>query len=95
MNKLHRFAMAAVTALLLTACGSRITPDNYAKLEAGMTREQVYDILGKPTEVSGKGIGSLTMSSETWKGPAYRIHITFGNDKVAIKSISRPDEEEK
>lgn len=78
-------ALALATALL-TAC-STVTPDHYAKIEAGMSRDEVYAILGKPDQVSGGGIGPLTVSSEHWTGRKHSIHITFGGDKVALKSI--------
>ncbi|MGH8539867.1 MAG: DUF3862 domain-containing protein [Stenotrophobium sp.] len=70
----------------LAAC-SRTTADNYAKIEAGMSQDQVHAILGKPDTVSGGGIGTLTMTSETWKGDSQTINITFAGDKVALKNI--------
>jgi outer membrane protein assembly factor BamE (lipoprotein component of BamABCDE complex) len=48
-----------VLAFLLAAC-SKVTEDNYRKIEDGMTEEQVVTILGKPTEsnsVSVLGVG--------------------------------------
>jgi hypothetical protein len=75
-------------ALLLAACGSRATPDNYAKLEAGMTREQVHAILGDPDKVSGNEVGNvLSLSKETWNGRKSTITVTFGNNALALKSI--------
>ncbi|MFP5306736.1 MAG: outer membrane protein assembly factor BamE [Gammaproteobacteria bacterium] len=78
--------LAALALLTLSAC-SRATPDNYAKLEPGMTREQVYDILGDPDDVSGGGIGRLTLSTETWTGPKHVISVTFAGDQMTIKRI--------
>lgn len=83
-----RYALLApVAAVVLIAACARATPENYAKVQAGMSRDEVYEILGKPDEVSGGGIGQLTVSSETWKGRKQTIHVTFGGDKVALKSI--------
>lgn len=79
-------AAAAVAVLLLAAC-SRVTPENYERIEAGMDREEVYRILGKPDEVSGSGLGALTLSSEDWQGSGHRIHVNFAGDRVATKSI--------
>lgn len=73
-------------SVLLTAC-SKVTPDNYAKVDAGMSRDEVYAILGKPDEVSGTALGNLSMSAETWTGGGNTIHITFGGDKVALKTL--------
>ena len=72
--------------LLLAAC-SKVTPENYAKIEAGMTREEVYAVLGKPDEVSGGGIGGLTSESETWKGSKHTIHVRFLSGKLIARDI--------
>lgn len=47
-------ALAALIVLGLAGCGeSRLTLDNYERLEAGMTRDQVEEVLGAPSECSG------------------------------------------
>lgn len=79
--------------MLVAAC-SRATAENYAKIQAGMSRDDVYEILGKPDQVSGGGIGQFTISSETWAGGKQTIHITFGSEKVALKSITSSGAEE-
>lgn len=83
--KLH-LAAAAALLLILSAC-SKVTPDNYGKLEAGMTQEEVHAVLGQPDDVSGGGIGTLTLTTETWNGPKHVVKITFAGDKMTIKSI--------
>ncbi len=72
--------------LLLAAC-SKATPENYAKLQAGMTRDEVYAVIGKPDEVSGSGIGGLTTEGETWKGSTHTIHLRFVADKLIVRDI--------
>lgn len=72
--------------MLLAAC-SQATAENYAKLKNGMTSDQVHHLLGKPVRVSGGGIGELSMTTETYKGPENLISVTYGNDKVVMKSI--------
>jgi hypothetical protein len=86
---------AVTLALVLLAACSKVTPDNYAKVNAGMTHDEVYAILGKPDKVSGGGIGSFTVSSETWNGGGNVIDISFAGDKVAVKSIHDAGEEQK
>lgn len=83
--------LTPVAVVLLIAACSRVTPENYAKVQAGMTKAEVYDILGKPDEVSGGGIGKLTVSGETWKGRGQTITVTFGGDKVVIKGIAKDE----
>ena len=87
-----KVALAGATLALIAAC-SPVTADNYARVKAGMSREEVYAILGKPDEVSGGDIGPISMSAETWKGRKQTVHVTFGGDKVALKSIAPSDAE--
>ena len=84
--KLPAAGLAGLLMLTLIAC-SKVTPDNYGKLEAGMSQEEVHKILGQPDDVSGGGIGTLTLSTETWNGPKHVVRITFAGDKMTIKSI--------
>ncbi len=93
MSKLLRATVLSLILLLVT-CGSKVTPENYGKVEDGMTQEQVYAVLGKPTEVSSAGIGKLSASNEVWKGKTHTITVTFGNGKVGFKTIvSNADEQ--
>lgn len=78
--------LAALALLTLSAC-SKVTPDNYAKLEAGMTRDEVHQLLGQPDNVSGSGVGKLTLTTETWEGSKHVVRVTFAGDKVTLKSI--------
>ncbi len=83
---MKRIYALLIAVLLFSAC-SKATPENYAKIEAGMTREEVYAVLGKPDEVSGSGIGSLTTESETWKGSGHTIRLRFVSDKLIARDI--------
>lgn len=80
------FWLALVT-LLLAAC-SRVTPENFAQLKTGMERTEVYALIGSPDQVSGGGVGPLTVSSETWEGSKHRIDLTFTGDRLALKQIN-------
>ncbi|MGH8530819.1 MAG: hypothetical protein ACRETN_13420 [Nevskiales bacterium] len=86
MSKLLR-ATALSVVLLLAACGSKVTPENYEKIRNKMSQDEVYSILGKPTEVSSAGIGNLSASNEVWKGKTHTITVTFGNGSVGFKTI--------
>tara|TARA_R110000787_G_scaffold58117_21_gene132502 strand:+ start:16682 stop:16987 length:306 start_codon:yes stop_codon:yes gene_type:complete len=84
-----RYALIApMAAILLVMACSRATVENYDKIQSGMSRAEVYEILGKPDEVSAGGLGKLTVSAETWTGHKQVIHVTFGSEKVALKSIT-------
>lgn len=85
--------LGSLAAVVLLAACSRVSAENYSKVRAGMSRDQVYEILGQPDEVTGGGFGPLTISAETWKGRKQTIHVTFGGEKVALKSIGANDAE--
>ncbi|MFR0674141.1 outer membrane protein assembly factor BamE [Enterobacterales bacterium AW_CKDN230030176-1A_HGKHYDSX7] len=63
----------------LAAC-SKLTQENYAKLETGMTRVQVEQLLGKPTECSG----ALGISSCTWGDENRFVSVQFASDRVVM-----------
>ena len=90
MNKL---AIALVLTLALAACGAQATGENYAKIKSGMTPEEVYKLIGKPTRRSGGGVGGLSVTTETFKGPENLITVTFANGKVAMKTIGSVTDE--
>lgn len=77
---LRPFALLAVL-LALSGC-SKVTQENYAKLEAGMNRVQVEKLLGKPEECAG----ALGMSSCTWGDKNRFISIQFAGDQVMMFS---------
>ena len=59
-----------------------------------MPRAEVHSILGKPDEVNSSSIGSLSFSSETWKGRDHTISIQYANGNVKMKNISANQEQE-
>ncbi|MCF7201272.1 outer membrane protein assembly factor BamE domain-containing protein [Pseudomonas oligotrophica] len=77
---LRPFALLAVL-LALAGC-SKVTQENYARLEAGMSRAQVEKLLGKPEECAG----ALGMSSCTWGDKNRFISIQFAGDQVMMFS---------
>ncbi|GAC1627451.1 MAG: hypothetical protein NVS9B10_16450 [Nevskia sp.] len=86
-----RHAVVVALVLLLAACSSRVTPENYEKLQPGMTKAQVHAILGKPDLVTGDDIGGvLSLTKEVWKASKQSITVTFGNDALALKSLDGP-----
>ena len=73
---------ALLTVLLALGGCSPITQENYAKREAGMSRAQVEQLLGKPEECAG----ALGMSSCTWGDKNRFISIQFAGDQVMMFS---------
>jgi hypothetical protein len=67
--------------VLLAAC-SKINQQNYSKLSAGMTKAEVEQLLGSPTDCSG----ALGVSSCTWGDQKSFISVQYAGDKVLIFS---------
>lgn len=89
-------ASLLLAASLLAACGgdvlSKATVENYERIESGMSKTDVHDILGSPDEIAGDDIGNLlSLRKETWRGPKQRITVTYTNDAVVLKSIDAPE----
>lgn len=80
----------ALGGLLLAACSpNKATPENYAKLDWTLSREQAYQLLGQPTSVTRRDTDPAgDTTTEIWDGPNHEaITITFVNDKVAMKTM--------
>lgn len=92
-GSLSRLLVAAALALALAGCGSKITQDNFAKIHEGMTKEQVVDLLGKPTDSSSMHVLGLSGSSDTWADKHARIVVHFVDGKVRLKSFEQEKEE--
>ena len=85
--KLRALAIAAV--FLLAAC-SKVTQENFAKIQDGMTEQEVTAILGSPLESSSGGILGISGTSSKWTGRDATIVIRFVNGKVALRSFDKP-----
>lgn len=92
MNYKNLLLIGSAAALLLLSACSRVNADNFAKISAGMSRDDVHGILGSPDNASGGGIGALTLTTETWTGGKQTIHINFVGDKVALKTLDRVED---
>jgi hypothetical protein len=83
--------LAVVVALLLAlAACSKITQENFAKIEQGMPEQQVVALLGSPTESSSVDVLGVTGTSSRWVGGDAQISVRFVNGKVALKSFDKP-----
>jgi len=78
---------ALLASVLVVGCGSKVTQENYDKIQAGMTREDVKAILGEPTESSGASIGTISGDSWVWKKDGTVITIQFVGGKVLAKQF--------
>ena len=81
-------AILLMAAFLLVGC-TRLTQENYNKIEEGMAYQDVLTILGEPTESKSIGIGPLSGTAATWDDGTTRISIKFLNEKVQLKSLEK------
>ncbi|MGQ0512001.1 MAG: hypothetical protein ACT4P9_15480 [Betaproteobacteria bacterium] len=81
--------IALCLALALAAC-SKVTQENYARIQDGMTEPEVHAILGKPDESSSVTILGLSGTSSIWTANGAVITIQFANGKLRLKSFDKP-----
>ncbi len=78
-----------ILVFLLAAC-SKVSEENYRKVEEGMTEEQVVAILGKPTESSSVSVLGIGGTVSRWESGDAVITVRFVNGKVGLKSYDKP-----
>ena len=80
----------AFAALLALAACSKITQENFNKVQDGMTEAEVQAILGAPATSSEVDILGVSGTASTWRANDAEITIRFLNGKVALKSFDKP-----
>jgi uncharacterized lipoprotein YehR (DUF1307 family) len=87
LQKMFRSVLILLLVVLIAGCGSKINQANFDKITNDMTRQQVEEILGKPTETSTTDIGIASGGASIWKDKSGTITIQFLNEKVMTKSF--------
>jgi len=77
---LRRMALL-VSICLLVAC-SKVTAENYAKIKAGMSYNEVSGILGNPTSCDD----ALGFKSCNWGDANSHVTVRFAGDAVILHS---------
>lgn len=77
----HIRCILPLLPLFLMGC-SKITPQNYNQLEAGMSYESVINILGNPKDCTEQ----LKTQSCVWKEKEKCVRATFVVDKLVLYS---------
>lgn len=80
---------ALCLAVALAAC-SKVTQENYARIQDGMSEQEVHAILGAPAESSSVTILGLSGTSSKWQSGDAVVTIQFANGKVRLKSFDKP-----
>jgi hypothetical protein len=81
-SKLHRFGLLVMVALLclcVSACGSKLTSENFMKIKPGMTEKEVTDILGDPKEKKDAEGGT---KEYIWESGKNKVEVKFKDGKV-------------
>lgn len=86
IGRMKSLATAIALALLLAAC-SKVTQENYAKIQDGMSEPEVIGLLGPATESGGMSLLGLSGGSSKWVAKDAVISIQFVNGKVVGKSF--------
>jgi uncharacterized protein YcfL len=84
-------ALAVLVALMLVAC-SKVTQENFLKIQEGMSEQEVLSLLGSPSESQSVNILGVSGTSSRWIGKDAAIAVRFVNGKVATKSFDKPVE---
>ncbi len=87
MKIFYKFCLIAIFALFLSAC-SRITQENFDKIQTGMPMAEVIAILGEPSTSQSVDIAGVSGTSATWQNQNAVISIQFLNSKVQVKSFA-------
>ena len=79
-----RTVLALAAALLLASC-SKVTQENFAKVQDGMSEEAVRAILGTPTESSSMTVLGVSGTVSRWVSSDAVITVRFVNGKAALR----------
>jgi hypothetical protein len=76
-------SLALVGCCLLLAACNKVNQENFSKLQAGMSKAEVEQLLGAPTECAG----ALGFSSCTWgEEQGALISVQFADNQVLLFS---------
>jgi hypothetical protein len=90
LSHLRAVIFVMVICMSLVSCsGSKISQENFEKIQTGMPLAQVTDILGAPTESSSVDVAVFSGTVSKWRGGDVTITIQFVNGKVVAKQLSK------
>jgi hypothetical protein len=83
-------ALVLLAALLLATACSKVTQENFNKVQDGMSEQEVVALLGSPTSSSSVQIVGVSGTASKWESSDAVITVRFVNGKVALKSYDKP-----
>ena len=90
LTRTVRHTATVVAIALLVACGCPFNPQNFARVQNGMTEAEVTAILGKPTSIESGSLPilNITGTEYTYRRGADRATVAFVNGKVVLKEAT-------
>jgi hypothetical protein len=93
MKKLTLALVSLTLAAFIVGCGanSKITKENFEKVQQGMTKAEVVAILGEPTgsELVGQ-INDKEIKGPVWEGSGFKIVTMFSDEgKLQVKRMDK------
>jgi len=82
-------ALLSVCVLLLLVACSKVNQENFARIQDGMTEQEVTGLLGKPAESSSVNVLGVSGTSSRWTSGDAVITVRFVNGKVALKTFDK------
>ena len=82
MSGFRRYAILVVAGLVLAACGSKVSLENYGKLRTGQSYEDVTQILGDPARCDE----ILGIRTCVWGDEQREISVNFVAGQVMLLS---------
>jgi len=82
LRSLLRRTLPALFAILLAACGSKLSLENYNKLQVGQSYDEVKQVIGEPTRCD-EVLGVRTC---VWGDEQHGISVNFVAGKVLLLS---------
>ena len=76
-------------ALLVAAC-SKVTQENFASIQEGMSEQDVAALLGPPSESNSINVLGVSGTASRWVSGDAVITVSFVNGKVALKTFDKP-----
>ncbi|MDD5260966.1 MAG: hypothetical protein PHD76_03875 [Methylacidiphilales bacterium] len=80
------FAAIAGSILLLVSCGPKLTAEHLAKIQTGMTSEEVKNLLGKPDDIHIEKALGFTGTTFTYHANSSDVKIMLVNERVVSSS---------
>ena len=84
-----RKLLLALVLLVAAAC-SKVTQENFAKVQEGMSEQEVIALLGEPTESNSVNVLGISGTTSRWASSDAQITIRFVNGQVALKRFDKP-----